>query len=188
MGREYTEIQKDIIQKYYPILTPQQVSDMTGIKKCNLVAYACRQGISNNRYWSKEDEEYLYKWYGRMTVAAISKKLGKSYRAVLDKLQKSQIGNFIDNSDDLILAEVCRLVGRDKKTIKITWVKYGLKITKKGKYLTIRQDDLINFMKNNPERWDGTKCEYWFFQKYKWFNDKRILDREKMCNKRWNRS
>lgn len=187
MPKTYTEEQKEIIQKYYPVLTPQEVADMTGIKKCNLIAYAYRHGISNNRFWTKEEEEYLYKWYGRMSAAAISKKIGKSYRSVIDKLQKCQIGNFIENTDDLILAEVCRLVGKDKETIKTTWVKYGLKIKKRGKYSTISQEDLIDFMKNNPERWDGTQYEYWFFQKYDWFNQKRILDREKMCNKRWSR-
>ena len=185
MAKAYTAEQVEIIHKYYPILTPQEVADMVGIKKVNLIAYAYRQGISNNRYWTKDEEEYLYKWYGKMSVQSLSKKLGRSYRAVLDKLKKEQLGTFIENSDDLILAEVCRLVGRDKETIKRTWVKYGLKIRKKGKYSLIREKDLLEFMKNNPDRWDATKCEYWFFERYEWFRKKRIYDSEKMCNERW---
>lgn len=185
MAKAYTAEQVEIIHKYYPILTPQEVADMVGIKKVNLIAYAYRQGISNNRYWTEEEEEYLFEWYGKMTVAAIAKKLGKSYRAVLDKLQKTQHGNFVENSEDLILAEVCRLVGRDKETIKKTWVKRGLAIRKKGKYSLIRERDLLEFMKNNPDRWDATKCEYWFFDRYEWFRKKRIQDRNKMCDERW---
>ena len=71
---------------------------MVGMKKVNLIAWAHRHGISNNRYWTKDEEDDLINWYGKMSAKAISKKLGRSYRSVIDKLQKIQIGNFIDNN------------------------------------------------------------------------------------------
>lgn len=180
-----TNEQKEIIRKYYPILKPKEVAEMVNMKKENVVAYANRYGISNNRFWSEEEEEYLLKWYGMMSAGAIAEKLGKSYRNVIHKINHMKIGNFIDNTCDLNLAEVSRLVGKDKETIKRIWTKYGLVIRKKGKYSMIREKDLTCFMKNNPDRWNATKCESWYFERFEWFREKREQDREKMIQERW---
>ena len=185
MPKALSEEKQEIIYKYYPVLKAQEVADMVGMKKENLIAWAHRHGISNNYYWTKDEEEYLLKWYGKMSAKAIAKKLGRSYRAVLDKLQKIQMGNFIDNADGLTLAEVCRLVGRDKETIKKTWVKCGLKIRKKGKYSMIKECDLLEFMENNPDRWNAAECECWYFERYTWFKDKNKKYWDKLREERW---
>lgn len=183
--RKFTEEEKEIIAIYYPVKTPAEVAAMLGRSKGVIINYAFKNNISNNRYWTKNEEAYLIDRYGVMTAEGIAKKLGKSYTAVLDKITKLGIGNFKDNVDGLNLAEVCRLVGRDKETIKNTWVKYGLKIYKKGKFSIIKEKDLTDFMKNNPDRWDATECEAYFFERFDWFRKKRIADRDKMCRKRW---
>lgn len=185
MAKHLSEDKKEIIYKFYPVLRPQEVADMVGMKKQNVIAWAYKHGISNNRYWTKEEEEYLISRYGRSTVAQIAKHLGKSYRNVLDKITHLELGNYIENSIDLSQAEVSRLVGRDKETLKNTWVKYGLKISKKGRFSMIKEQDLLDFMKNNPERWDATQCETWYFERYDWFQKKHKEDFERMCAKRW---
>ena len=185
MAKPYPREIKEMIEKYYPILSVKEVSEMTGIPVANLRAYAHRLKISNNRFWTKEEEEYLIEKFGTMTAAAIARRLKKPYNAVLTKIVRLGIGTFTENVDGLHLAEVCRLVGRDKETIKATWVKYGLRIKKKGAYSIIHEDDLIDFMKNNPERWDATQCETYFFERFDWFREKRIADRNKMCERRW---
>lgn len=185
MAKALTSEKQEIIRKYYPVLTPQEVADMVGMKKQSVIAWAHNHGISNNRYWTKQEEEYLVKKYGKMTVAEIAKKLKKSYRAVMDKINHLGIGNYFSNSLDLSLAEVCRLVGRDKETIKTTWVKYGLIITKKGKFSMIREQDLLDFMRNNPNRWNATKCESWYFDRYDWYQEKKKKDWEALRKERW---
>lgn len=180
-----TKEQKEIIEMYYPTKKPSEVAALAGMKKVNLIAYAHRHRISNNRYWSKKDTEFLVDRYGAMTAYEISRRLGKPYRSVIDKINKMQIGNFTDNMDGLHLADVSRLVGRDKETIKCTWVRHGLKIYKKGRFSIIKEKDLVKFMKENPERWDATQCEYWFFNKYDWYRDKRLKDRDLLCNRRY---
>ena len=185
MAKPLSEDKKEIIYKFYPVIKPQEVADMVGMKKENVIAWAYKHGISNNRYRTKEEEDYLISRYGRSTVAQIAKHLGKTYRNVLDKITHLELGNYIENSIDLSLAEVSRLVGRDKETIKKTWVKYGFKINKKGRFSMIREQDLLNFMKNNPERWDATQCETWYFERYDWFQKKHKEDFERMCAKRW---
>ena len=180
-----TKEQKEIIEMYYPTKKPSEVAALAGMKKVNIIAYAHRHGISNNRYWSKKDTEFLVDRYGAMTAYEISRRLRKPYRSVIDKINKMKIGNFTDNMDGLHLADVSRLVGRDKETIKCTWVRHGLKIYKKGRFSIIKEKDLAKFMKENPERWDATQCEYWFFNKYDWYRDKRLKDRDLLCNRRY---
>lgn len=185
MARRFTEEEKEIIAMYYPVKTPAEVAEILGRSVGVIRGYAYKNNISNNRYWTEEEENYLINRYGVMTAEGIARKLGKSYRAVLDKISKMGIGSFKDNMDGLNLAEVSRLVNRDKETIKKTWTKYGLKIYKKGKYSIIKEKDLTDFMKNNPDRWDATECEAYFFNRFDWFRKKRIVDRDKMCRKRW---
>ena len=185
MAKPLSEEKREIIYKFYPILTAQEVADMVGMKKENVIAWAYKHGVSNNRFWTKEDEEYLINRYGKRTISEIAKHLGKSYQTVLDKINHLHLGNFLENNEDLCLAEVCRLVGRDKETIKKTWVKYGLTIRKKGRFSMIKEQDLLDFMKNNPERWNATQCEAWFFDRYDWFQKKKKNDWERLREKRW---
>lgn len=183
--RPFTEEDKRIIEKYYPIKTPAEVAAMLGRTVGSIRHYASINNISNNRYWTEAEEEYLMSKYGVMTAEAIAKKLGRTSQAVKDKLKRIQLGSFVSNVDGLCISEVSRLVGRDRAGIKRTWIKHGLKTYRKGQYLIIKEKDLINFMKNNPERWDATQCETYFFERFDWFREKRIADRNKMCERRW---
>lgn len=184
--KPFTEEDKRIIEKYYPIKTPAEVAAMLGRTVDVVREYAYKNKISNNRYWTKEEEEFLENKYGILTISGIAKKLGRSNRAVTDKIKQMGIGSFTENADGIHLAEVSRLVGRDKETIKRTWVRRGLKIYKKGKFSIIREKDLAKFMKENPERWNATECETWFFERFDWFREKRKKDLDAMCRSRWN--
>lgn len=184
--KPFTEEDKRIIEKYYPIKTPDEVAAMLGRTVDVVREYAYKNKISNNRYWTKEEEEFLENKYGILTISGIAKKLGRSNRAVTDKIKQMGIGSFTENADGIHLAEVSRLVGRDKETIKRTWVRRGLKIYKKGKFSIIREKDLAKFMKENPERWNATECETWFFERFDWFREKRKKDLDAMCRSRWN--
>lgn len=187
MARRYfTEEEKEIIAKYYPIKTPAEVAAMLGRSVDVIRGYACSNNISNNRYWTKSDEEYLSEKYGVMSIEGIAKKLGKSTIAVKDKLKRINAGTFLENTDGLCISEVGRLVGKHRTTIMKIWIKKdGLKFYSKSKYIIIREKDLADFMKNNPDRWDATECEAYFFERFDWFRKKRIADRDKMCRRRW---
>lgn len=184
--RPFTEEDKRIIEKYYPIKTPAEVAAMLGRSVGVVRYYASKNNISNNVYWTEEEESYLEEKFGIMTIEGIAKKLGRSKKSVESKIKRSDIGNLVSNVDGLCISEVARLVGRDRTGITVTWIRrYGLKAYKKGKYKVIKEKDLIDFMKNNPERWDATQCETYFFERFDWFREKRIADRNKMCERRW---
>lgn len=185
--KPFTEEDKRIIEKYYPIKTPAEVAAMIGRTKDTVCGYACRNKIQSNRYWTKEEEEFLESKYGILTIPAIAKKLGKTECAVETKIRRSSIGSFISNADGLCISEVARLVGRDRTSITKTWMRrYGLKTYQKGQYKIIKEKDLIRFMKENPERWNATECETWFFERFDWFREKRKKDLDAMCRSRWN--
>lgn len=185
MPKRYSEYEHNYILKNYPKKTPKEIAEHLGIKKCNLTAYAYRHGISNNRYWTKEQEEYLLNKYGMMTAERIGKKLGKTKRQVVEKAKLMKIGGFLNNCDKLCLSEVCRLVKRDKETIKKTWFGHGLKWVKKGRFTIISPEDLFEFMKTHPKYWDATEIESYYFEEFDWFREKRLVDRKKKCDERW---
>ena len=186
--RFFTEDEKEYIKKNYPRKTPEEIANYLGVKKQNLIAYAHRHGISNNRYWTKNDEQYIETNFGHMTTASMAKKLGKTQRQVIDKINKNHAGNFLENCENLCLAEVCRLVGRDKETIKRTWFKRGLKWRKRGKYTMIKPSELFDFMKNNTCYWNARDCEEWFFKEFDWFQKKQEEERQELFEKRWGRA
>lgn len=185
MPKRYTEEQRAYIFENYSKKTPKEIAEHLGIKQGNLVAYAHRHNLVSKRTWTKEDEQYLLSKYGIMTAERIGKKLGKTTRQIVEKAKTMQIGGFLDNCDKLCLSEVCRLVNRDKETIKKTWFKHGLKWVKKGKFTIIEPDDLIEFMRTHPQYWNGTEVEAYYFEKYDWFREKRLVDRKKRCDERW---
>lgn len=185
-GRPFTEEDKRIIEKYYPIKTPAEVAAMLGRSPGTIRCYASRNKIPNNRYWRKEEINYMMEKFGVMTIEGIARKLGRTEVSVESKIERCNMGSLISNVDGLCISEVARLVGRDRTGITKTWIRrYGLKTYKKGKYKVIKEKDLINFMKSNPKLWDATECETYFFERFDWFREKRIADRNKMCERRW---
>lgn len=185
MPKRYSEYAQNYIRENYSKKTPREIAEHLGIKQCNLVAYAHRHNLVSKRTWTKEEEQYLLNKYGMMTAERIGKKLGKTPRQIVEKAKTMKIGGFLDNCDKLCLSEVCRLVKRDKETIKETWFNHGLKWVKKGKFTIIAPDDLFEFMKENPKYWDATEVEAYYFEEFEWFREKRLIDRKKKCDKRW---
>lgn len=161
------------------------ISERIGKKRNAVIQYAYKHGISTGRYFSEEEEKYIEEQYGRMTAETIAKSLGRDYRAVINKINHMGIGNFLDNSEKLHLADVCMIVSRDKETIKRTWFKRGLKYQKRGRYTMISEENLLKFMKEHPEYWDATKCDYYFFQRFQWFQTKLLADRQANHERRW---
>lgn len=185
MGHQpWTKRQVDILIKYYGKLPTQEVAKMLDMKPRNVAAYAHRHGYKGCRYWTKEQEKFLVKNYGKKTLNEIAQKIGKSYQAVRTKAHK--LGLCFDESvDEISLAELSRLVGRDNETIKTTWVKHGLNIIKKEKHSLIDIDELIKFMQENPRYWKASDCEEWFFQRYDFFNERLKEEKEEARRIRW---
>lgn len=60
-----------------------------------------------------------------------------------------------------------------------------MKSKKVGRYRFITREDFFDFLRANPNLWDATQCEAWYFNGCKWFDEKRREDRRKNDMKRW---
>lgn len=178
--------QIELLKEEYGITQTAILAEKIGKKSQAIIQYAHKHGISAKRYWTDEEEEYLVNHIGIYSTQLIAHNLHKSYRQVLDKMQKMHLGNFLDNSEYMNLSAVCYLVNRDKETIKRVWFRNGLKKMKKGKYIMISESNLCDWMKTHKRYWDATECDYYFFSRFDWFQSKYNDDSMAKRYKRWN--
>lgn len=182
---KWTEEEKQWLAENYATASHDELVNHLDRNIICINKYAHEHGISKGRYWTPEERDYMERNVGKMPLKKIAENLGKTYTAVKDRNTREGYGKYIDNVDGIYLTEVSRLVGRDRETIKDVWVKRGLKIRKRGKYSIIKESCLAEVMRNNPDIWDATNCEKWFFERYAWFRQKREVDFKKMVDKRW---
>lgn len=185
MPYPWAQWQIDLLREQYGKMNTNKLAEKIGKSPSAVIQYAFKHGISAGRYWTEEDERFLIAKSGVLSYARIAKILGKTTRQVTSKVQKMNLGSFLDNTEHLHLSAVSELVGKDNGTIMKTWVKNGLKYRSRGKYKMFVEDNLLEWMQTHPEFWDATKCDYYFFQRFDWFKEKLLADREKNHRKRW---
>lgn len=130
------------------------------------------RNYSPHRPWTKEEEQKLIELSEFKTQSFIAKELGRSVQSIKCKRQRMGIDSYINQTDRLTMSDVSRLVGIDLKSISTTWRNHGLKFRRNGPFMTIGEDSLVKFMQKNPQLWKASKCDYYFFCKYKWFKDR----------------
>ena len=84
---------------------------------------------------------------------------------------------FAEQSDKMTGRMIAELVGVHRTSIYDTWMKKGLALERVGQFLVADERELTRFMKLHPELWKATKCDYYFFCQYDWFQEQ--LKREK---------
>ena len=132
---------------------------------------------ASHKKWSNEEIEKLKYLRERYTSKDIARILKRTPSSVKCKINKLELGGFIDNTDLLTLKQASEMVGVSEGVIHKTWRKYGLKTKRKGSYSVISEKQLIDFMKDHPERWSALKCDYYMFYRFPWFIEK--LKKEK---------
>lgn len=135
--------------------------------------------------WTKEEEEYLAKHSESKSDGEIAKILKRSRSSVKGKRIRMGILSFTDQTDKINAVQIGELVGEHQTSITTTWVKKGLVLKPAGSFKVTSEDQLVKFMKEHPELWKASKCEYYFFSRYKWFKDR--LEREKAGTETYNR-
>lgn len=134
--------------------------------------------FNKRQKWTQEEIDRLIVLSERYTQSGIARLMNRELSSVKGKLHELQLGGLMDRTDRWTITQVAEAVGMDKGTIYRTWSKYGLKSVKRGLYRLIKEEDLIKFMKEHPERWDATKCDYYLFYKYPWFMEKLEQDKK----------
>lgn len=108
----------------------------------------------------------------KYTKADIAKKLKRTPSSISNKVRELKLGGLLDNTEMWTFSMIAEAVGMDRSSIGNTWVKHGLKYVKRKSFCLVTEKELLRFMKEHPERWNATKCDYYLFYKYPWFIEK----------------
>lgn len=185
-AKKYTKEDIEWLKKHYKKDKVQFCADHFGVSKNAIINVASRRGIQCGRYLTKEQIEY-FELHQEKSNQYLAKKFGFTEDAI--RMSRSHYGfdNLADaDEESLICAEIARMVGKQSGTINKTWCKNGLQFQIVGKrYKKIKIKDLYKWMQENPDRWDATQCEEWFFRNQKWFQEKLKADSFEKRKARW---
>lgn len=136
------------------------------------------------RYWTKEEENQLIKLAETKLDSEIAKIMKRTKSSIKGKRLRMEIPCFVEQRDILMGSEIAELVGEHTTSIYKTWVMKGLHLKAKGPYKTVSEKQFIKFMKEHPELWKASKCDYYYFCRFQWFKDR--LEQEKAGNEKYN--
>ena len=129
------------------------------------------------RRWTQEEEQKLIRLSETKTQSEIAKSLRRSVASVKCKRVNMGLDCFSDQTDLLNITQISELTGVEKGSISKTWRKYGLVFQKKGYFCVVSENELIDFMQKNPNLWKASSCDYYFFYRFPWFQER--LQKEK---------
>ena len=128
--------------------------------------------------WSQEDVDRLIDLRNRYTKKDIARIMRRSPSSISNKVRELELGGLMDNTDRWTFQQITYAVGVSKGVVHKTWVKHGLKYVKRGYFCLVEESELLRFMKEHPEFWDATKCDYYLFYQYPWFMKKLEEDKK----------
>lgn len=111
----------DYIRTHWHTTSRRKMARALGIPMRTLHWRARRLGLTGQRPWTDDDETLLREQYGRWSVETLAEKLGRTPGAVLARAKKLRLDSV---GDDLSLAMVASLIGRDVRTVA-GWIERG---------------------------------------------------------------
>lgn len=185
MSELWTEEEKEFLQNNYAKLGPQACADHLGRTKAAIWRKAWKMDIGAGRYFTDKEKKFIDKNIGKIPLKTIAKRTGHSYESIKTYICRHGYANASSTNNRMTISEFARLMNIPHKTVITTYVKHGLNVKKAGKFKTVDIDEAMEWLRTHPERWDATRCEKWFFQRYEWFEAKRKVDFQKMVERRW---
>lgn len=136
-----------------------------------------------NKRWSKEDVEYIKQAWGNTNIVTIKNKLKRSKEAIKIKATRLGLGGATTNSYKYITAnKASKILNCDRKKI-LKWIYRGqlkakyMAIARERKMWCIEFEEFIDFLKNNPNKWDSKKVEkHALGYEFEWLVEKRKKD------------
>lgn len=138
------------------------------------------------RRWTKEDEEYLEDNWGCVSMATMTKMLGRSRNAIIQRgYIRLGLGSAAGNNDRITLAEFCRLSGISRDRVNGS-VFTAAGFPCKKKWVLNRQMYMVDleaalvWLEEHQELFDASKMSQELFAtEPDWLIQKRRADREK---------
>ena len=119
------------------------------------------------KYWKESEVEYLVDNWQELTIADIAKKLKRSIPSVMAKAKRLLLKPQTTLDVFMTRQELSKLLGISVDTIIYFEKIHLLKSHKLGRNKKYSQNifydqDIIDFLENNLDRWDGTKVANYF--------------------------
>lgn len=135
------------------------------------------------RNWTENEVGYLQDHWGYMAVRSIAVKLNRSNFGIIMKAKRIGLKGAYQSGDRISAYQASCMLGVDSHTVTDYWIlKCGLKAKKpimrlKRKIYLIDFETLLNWLKNNPDKWDSRRVKpLGLGMEYDWLKEKRILD------------
>lgn len=181
-----SEKEDRFIRENYGKMTSKMIAEELGYPQSKIRNYIKTRKIkSSGYYWSDDEVKLLEDKIGSVSVKTISKTLNRSVYSIRGKYQNTGIGGYISNTEDMTLTAVSDVLGLHRTTVARFTKSGELKSKKRGHYRMIREKDLLKFMQQNPQKWEARKCDYYTFQRFDWFQEKRKIELDNETKKRW---
>lgn len=180
---EWNSENEQFLIENYSKIGLKKMAEHFGVSESSIKCKARRLGV-RSRTMSAERRQMLDDNLDICNSVLVSK-MGFTFRQV--NYHRAEYGTtVIESNDKLCVAEVARLVGKKPYQIRTAWIKVrGLKSKKNGIYRMVTFRSLFEFMRDHPELYDATECDYHFFADKKWFKEKLKQDSLKKRQKRW---
>lgn len=132
------------------------------------------------RKWSQEQVDTLLRMHNNgVAPQQISKKLGKSKYAILNKLKRLGVEERFSefHSDEFTAPHIAKLLGCSERTVH-RWINNKeLNSTCRGRWRLVRQKDLLKFCESHPERWVASRADKYYFGPHE-FYQKKLADEQ----------
>jgi len=114
------------------------------------------------KHFTAEEEEYIERNFGHVTLKSMAKRLGRTIRSIEGKAHRMGLSSSFEGSGKITAAELARLVGRDPKVV-YRWIRLGLPASTKSlitgshknpRYILIDSEDFWTFAEQHKDQID----------------------------------
>lgn len=137
------------------------------------------------RPWTAEDRDYLRRYYGRVALVTVARRLHRDEESVVQQAHKMRLGAVYGSSEDIPLADFIRATGISRDRILGTLVpRHGFPLARrcyglKRKYYFVDFELILPWMRSHQDLFDASRVEDGFFvPEPDWLREKRRRDRD----------
>ena len=183
----WTAEQDQYLIDHWQSQSDSELAEMVGHTAASVNARRQRLGLKHRESskgpdWSREEVELMQELWGTYTIPQIAKRLNRSVLAVKVKSGRLGLGRYVNSSQYITANQAAVLLQVDNHTVTDVWIPAGLRFTWKApqgkrKYRYIRMDDLLEWLRENPDRWDSRRVELFALgSEPEWLKEKRKAD------------
>ena len=193
-GQPWTVEQEDYLRAHWHEQSDEELAAAVGHPAASTQARRLMLGLrlregTRGPDWTAEEVELMQELWGTYTIPQIAKRLNRSEQSIKVKSTRLGLGRYVNSSVYLTANQVANLLHVDIHAVTDVWIPAGLPFKWKAprgnrKFRHIRMDDLQEFLRNNPDRWDSRRVDLFALgEEPDWLKEKRKADMLRPVNR-----